>query len=134
MKFQTLSASVRSFRFVGVALLIALGCSAPFTRASAAPTSAHIYLYDNIFGITDVTNTYDGASVVSLTGDVVYVAFLTVSANGSTNFGTSAGQHTTDFGTSAGQHTTDFGTSAGQHTTDIIVDDTTGAVVGFVAP
>jgi len=69
---------------VGVALLIALGCSAPFTRASAAPTSAHIYLYDNIFGITDVTNTYDGASVVSLTGDVVYVAFLTVSANGST--------------------------------------------------
>ena len=142
MIFQNFSASVRSFRILGLASLMALLCAAPLARA-ATPASSHIYLYDDLIGFTDVTATFDGESVVSAWGDVVYVAFGTLNGDGTvsfatsagqhtTDFATSAGQHTTDFATSAGQHTTDFATSAGQHTTDIVVNGDTSKIVGIV--
>ena len=115
MNFQILFASLRSLRITGLALLLALLCAAPLSRsarADDAPVSGHIYLYDDLIGFTDVTSTFDGDSVVSVFGDVVYVTFAT----------------------SAGQHTTEFATSAGQHTTELVIDNDTSEIVGIVAP
>ena len=122
MKFQTLLASVRSFRILGVALpLAALLCAAPLTPAAraAAPSNPHIYIYDDLFGLTDVTDTYDGSSVVSLTGEVIYVNIVAVPTSG-------VGQHTTEL--------TPCDNGVGQHTTEIVVDDTNSEIVGFVVP
>ena len=133
MKIRSLFASVRSLRFLSVALpLTALLCAAPLARAESAP--AHIYLFDTVFGFSDVTATFDGASVVGPSGQVVFVSFVTVLSNG-----TGAGQHISDLvptaptnGTGAGQHISDLvpndltnGTGAGQHISDRTPNDLT---------
>ena len=135
MIIENFSAFVRSFRVPILALGMALLCAAPLSRsarADATPSADHIYLYDDLFGFTDVTDTFDGESVVSVTGDVVYVTFGVLHPDGTVTAAISAGQHTTDIAISAGQHTTDI--SAGQHTTDILIDDETFEIVGFAAP
>lgn len=140
MKIQISFASVvRSFRSLGLALPIAaLLCAAPLTRsARAAVAPSHIYLFDSVFGLTDVTATFDGSSVVSITGEVIFVNFVTVPNNG--GGATGAGGHTTDIAggaTGAGGHTTDIvggATGAGGHTTDLVLDDA-NSIVGIVTP
>ena len=120
MKIQSLFASVRSFRILCLALpTAALLCAAPLTRsAQAQSTAQHLYLFDDVFGVTDVTSTFDGSSVISVTGEIISVRVITMSNDASIITG--AGGHTTDIITGAGGHTTDIITGAGGHTTDII--------------
>ncbi len=109
--------NIRNFRIAGVALtLTALFCAAPLPRAEAAAAAPRIYLYDNIFGITDVTATFDGSSVVSITGEVVFVNFAPLDPDNK--------QHTDEL-------TSD--PNSKQHTDEIVLDDANN-VVGFVAP
>ena len=139
--FAPLAASLRSLRAFGLVLPVAaLLAAAPVSRAAANSANPRIYLFDNVFGLVDVTATFDGASVVNLSGEVVYVNFIAPSSD------TGAGQHTTDrtpnSDTGAGQHTTDShpncDTGAGQHTTDrgitAIMVDNDDIPVGVVAP
>ena len=120
MKIQILFASVvRSFRSLSVALPIAaLLCAAPLTRSARADAApSHIYLFDSVFGLTDVTATYDGSSVVDITGEVIYVSIIT-----------GAGGHTTD---SSPNDPASIITGAGGHTTDLVLDDA-NSIVGIV--